>query len=115
MVKQPDLAGPGEQLDPNMGPGELPSIPIADGDLPHTTAERASSTPAPSTPQPVGDQREGAENDPRQRIGTERGAFATTTPFDYATEQRRDRSAGDLRETVFDPAQDNAGPQSDKG
>lgn len=120
MADRSEHTGPGEQTDPVTGPGEAHNAPIPDGNLPPASSEVELCVSAHETTLVIqhkhDDARDSAEYAPKRRTGTDRDGYESVTPFDHAIEQRRDHSAGDLlRETAFDPAQDNAGPHSDKG
>lgn len=120
MADHSDHLGPGEQTDPDTSPGEAHNAPTPDGHLPRGCSDSDPRAQAHETTlvaqRKDQDSRDSAECAPKRRTGTDRDGYETVTPFDHALEQRRDHSAGDLlRETVFDPAQDNTGPQSDKG
>ncbi len=119
MVDHSDLPGPGEQVDPNVKSGEAPGDPIPDGDMPRVqTARDACRQTQDLIPValPAFDAaRDGTDGARKRRTGTDRDAYAVIPPSTHATERQRDHSPGDQRETVFDPAQDNPGPQSDKG
>lgn len=119
MVDHSDLPGPGEQVNPNAESGETHSNPIPDGDLPRVCAVHTPRTQtqelSPVALHASEDVRDGTDRTRQHRTSTDSDVYEVMTPSTYPTEQQRDRSAGDQRETVFDPAQDNAGPHSDKG
>lgn len=119
MANHPDHPAPGEQTDPAARPGESHNVTIPDGDTRHAYPEDdqgvVTQNRASAVPHDHEDARDSAESMTIRRTSTDRDGIAAVPRFTHATEQRRDHSAGDTRETVFDPAQDNAGPQSDKG
>lgn len=94
--------------------------PIPDGEIPPVTAP-ATDAP-PDLIEPVRNQRryephetpDASGQDRVRRTGTDGDALPVIV-VGTNTEQRLDRSLVSLqRETVFDPAQDNAGPQADQ-
>lgn len=119
MANHPDHPAPGEQADPAARPGEPHNVTIPDGDMRHVYSEDDQDVViqnrAFGAPHGHEDARDSAESMTIRRTSTDRDGIAAVTRVTHATEQQRDHSAGDTRETVFDPAQDNAGPQSDKG
>lgn len=120
MADHSEHFGPGEQTDPETSPGEAHNAPTPDGDLPRARSDHDSHAVAHDdmlvAQRERNDARDSAECMPKRRTSTDRDGYETVTPFNHALEQRRDHSAGDLlRETVFDPAQDNTGPHSDTG
>jgi hypothetical protein len=120
MTKKPDVPGPGEPVGPNNLQAEAGSSLIPDGDIPRTD-QSPDRRPRPPELQPVRWDETGDSSDydwPSviRRTGTDRDALQTVgAPVD-APEPRLDHTADDLqREATFDPAQDDSGPQSDKG
>ncbi len=117
MSHQSNLPGPGEENEAHIQ-GEAPDRPMPHGELPvtssdHTDFERRTQEMKPiSRIEPDVDMH---RRDVLRRTGTDIDALRPVRLQSDLPEQRLDQSAHDLqRETRFDPAQDNAGPQSDK-
>jgi hypothetical protein len=117
MSQVPDQLGPGEQHDAHVQ-GEALDRPIPHGDQPvmerdHTGAEH-QAVELPSVDR-VDSEADVHRRDVLRRTGTDGDELRPVRLDDQLPEHRLDGSAQDLqRETTFDPAQDNAGPQSDK-
>lgn len=119
MSDQPNVPGPGEQEAPEHIHAETHANPIPDGALPGVDPrqdQRRRSQDLPAV-----DLREAHEPVESE---VQRVLRRTSTDLDRLsaaragvdTEDRVDHTLQDaLRETVFDPAQDDAGPQSDQG
>jgi hypothetical protein len=118
-----DLPGPGEHKDQPVA-GETSDRPTPHGDPSAISSERSDceqgerherrtlEMPAVSLADTDADSH---RRDVLRRTGTEKDAIRPVRPADDLPENRLDQSAHDWqRETRFDPAQDNAGPQSDK-
>ena len=113
MNRQPDHPDPGEQKETHIQ-GEAPERHTPQGEQP----SNASIEPRTLDMPPVNQTDVDADNHRRdvlRRTGTDLDAMRPVSASDDLPEHRLDQSAHDLhRETRFDPAQDNAGPQSDK-
>jgi hypothetical protein len=117
MSQVPDQLGPGEQRDAHVQ-GEALDRPIPHGDQPlsehdHTGAEHQAWELPPVNRADI--EAEVHRRDVLRRTGTDGDALRPVRIDDQLPEYRLDKNAQELqRETTFDPAQDNAGPQSDK-
>ncbi|HVO70258.1 MAG TPA: hypothetical protein VMT24_09440 [Aggregatilineaceae bacterium] len=120
MTKQPDIPGPGEPVGPDNLQAEAVHGPIPDGEVLHPDPLwdrfRRTLELRPARWDETGDSPDKDWHSEIRRTGTDRDALQAVGAADDAPELRLDHSADDLqRETTFDPAQDNSGPQSDKG
>lgn len=116
MGYQPDVPGPGEDVGPDVVPSENvthsgidaePAVRQQPRDWRRTTYEMTAWRAVEP-----GDRSEPSGTDILRRTGTEQAVIRLAA--EDATEQRADRSAADLlRESNFDPMQDEGGPQSD--
>lgn len=117
MVDHRDRPSPGEQADPHSTLGEFPA-PLQDsGEAIETPGRDAPAQPHPARPAAPDDSeyaRDSVDRDRKRRTSTERDGFPVVKLDDPDAERQRDHSPGGQRETAFDPAQDNAGPLSDK-
>ncbi|MBN1566100.1 MAG: hypothetical protein JXA10_19835 [Anaerolineae bacterium] len=123
MTLPTNLPGPGEHNTPPTS-GEASDRVTPQGDLAAFSAEcrdcehierherRALEMPAVSHPDSEANLH---RRSVLRRTGTDHDAIHAVRTSDDLPEHRLDQSAHDLqRETRFDPAQDNVGPQSDK-
>jgi hypothetical protein len=120
MTKQPDVPGPGEPVGPDNLQAEAAHGPIPDGEVlrPDPTWDRCRRTLElrPVRGNETGESPEYDWQSVIRRTGTDHDALQAVGAADDAPELRLDHTADDLqREATFDPAQDNSGPQSDKG
>jgi len=114
VAEQPDFFGPGEYTGPNLLEAESNPGPIPDGEMAGVDPRRRTIET-----QPV-DQREANDIPARSKTGEIRlssdlheAAHRVDTGL---TEQSRDQSANnEVREKIYDPVQDDSGPQSDQG
>jgi hypothetical protein len=113
MTRWPDVPGPGECPDPANRQEEIPGEAIPEGEMPDLDVRRRTLEMAPILAPRT---EEGSDTPDTRRTSTDGDAVQSVAAHADDTEQRLDRSAHDLhRETTFDPAQDDAGPPSDKG
>lgn len=119
MANRSDIPDPGEDATPDELQAETSPGPVPDGAtpdrIPVPDRRRLTHEMAPVNLAVAGDASEGRE-DERHRTSTDGDGLASVRVSDGpATEHRLDRSAADdHREPVFDPAHDDAGPQSDQ-
>lgn len=114
MAEQPDFFGPGEHTGSNLLEAESNPGPIPDGEMGGIDHRRRTLEM-----QPV-DQREAVDIPSRSKTGE---IHLSSAPHDAVhrvetaiTEQSRDQSAdNEVREKIYDPVQDDSGPQSDQG
>jgi hypothetical protein len=116
MNHQPDLPEPGEDANPVDLWSESPHTLIPDGEILDGDAGRDRRRhKQPLIPTLAPDAAETRDPDAIRRTSTDRDALRVVVAHKGETD-RLDHSAHDLqRETVIDPAQDDTGPQSDKG
>jgi len=120
MTKKPDVPGPGEPAGPNNLQAEAGNGPVPEGEIPRSNLS-PDRGPRPPEQQAVRWDETGDASDydwPSviRRTGTDRDALQAVGAAVDAPEPRLDHTADDLqREATFDPAQDDSGPQSDKG
>jgi hypothetical protein len=119
MTKQPDVPGPGEPVGPNNLQAEAANGPIPEGEVPRKSPSQDRRRPLELRAvrwNETGDAPEYDRQSVIRRTGTDRDALQAVGAMDDAPELRLDHTADDLqREATFDPAQDDSGPQSDKG
>lgn len=100
----------GEEVEHLIASGELPPATVPDRLQP----DRLQTMELPQVSLSDGVEDHTPHRDDMRRTGTERDGMRPVQ-VGGETEDRLDHTAHDLqRETRFDPAQDNAGPQSDK-
>ncbi len=117
MAEHPEFPGPGEHAGPDHIEAEAHSGPVPDGEMPGIDPDRDQRrrTLELSAVQVPDEGREVRQQSALRRTGTENDDLPRIHPRSAATEQRQDRSVTDgQREDTFDPAQDNAGPQSEQ-
>jgi hypothetical protein len=119
MTKQPDVPGPGEPVGPNNLQAEAANGPIPDGEAPRDPSQdrrRRTVELRLVRWDETGDSPECDWQSMIRRTGTDRDMLPAVGAQEDAPELRLDHTADDLqREATFDPAQDDSGPQSDKG
>ncbi len=114
MAEQPDFFGPGEYTGSDLTEAESNPGPIPDGEMGSVDRRRRTIET-----QPI-DQREAADIPSRSKTGEIRLSSSQHETAHHAkaalTEQSRDQSAdNEVREKIYDPVQDDSGPQSDQG
>ncbi len=117
MAGYPDSQGPGEHVGPCNLQGEAASGPSPDGEIPGNEMSREARAFPAKLPVRDASMIVGDAADPQvalPRTGTDLEAVAMERGEPGAPEDRLDQSVEQVpRETVFDPAQDDAGPQPD--
>lgn len=113
-----DFIGPGEDATPDGVEAEAHVGPIPEGEMPGHAPDRRRQTLELHAVDPceADDCPEAGEHRLIYRTGTDRdGIEPVKAASGETTETRQDHSAVDTqREAVFDPAQDDTGPQSDQ-